>query len=161
MRTRRFVRARITATSAAPGQASSSARARGGRCLVRRGAAAAELAVVLPVFILLLMGLLEFGRMIMVQQVLTNASREGARRASLEGATVIDVESTVSTFLANASVSGATVATTPTSLASAAPGSQVSVSVSVPFNQVSWLPPWFSSGVTLSANSLMRREGIP
>jgi Flp pilus assembly protein TadG len=117
--------------------------------------------VVLPVFLLLVMGIVEFGRMIMIQQVLTNASREGARRAALAGATANDVQGVVDAFLSTASVSGATVSVTPNSLTSAAPGSQVSVSVSIPFSQVSWMPPWFSSGVTLSANSLMRREGIP
>ena len=35
----------------------------------RRGAAAAEFAIVLPVFVLLIVGILEFGRMIMVQSL--------------------------------------------------------------------------------------------
>ena len=31
--------------------------------------------------------MIEYGRMVMVQQILTNASREGARAAVLDGAT--------------------------------------------------------------------------
>ncbi|MGB6041722.1 MAG: TadE family protein, partial [Pirellulales bacterium] len=50
----------------------------------RRGVAAVEFALVAPLFVLMVMGMIEVGRAIMVQQVLTNASREGARRAVLD-----------------------------------------------------------------------------
>jgi Flp pilus assembly protein TadG len=43
------------------------------------GAAAVEFAVILPLLILLLFGMLEFGILLYNKQVLTNASREGAR----------------------------------------------------------------------------------
>ena len=61
----------------------------------RRGAAVVEFALVVPVFILLVFGMIEFGRAIMVQQVLVNASREGARQAVLDGTTVADIESQI------------------------------------------------------------------
>ena len=57
----------------------------------RRGAAAVEFAVVAPIFLLLVFGMIEYGRMVMVQQVLTNASREGARVAVLDGSTAQQV----------------------------------------------------------------------
>ena len=57
----------------------------------RRGAAAVEFAVVAPVFFILIFGMIEFGRMVMVQQVITNASREGARLSVLDGTTATDV----------------------------------------------------------------------
>ena len=44
-----------------------------------RGAAAVEFAIVLPVLILLVFGAVEFGLLLYNQQVITNASREGAR----------------------------------------------------------------------------------
>ena len=47
----------------------------------RTGAAVIEFAVIGPLLVLLILGVIEFGRMVMVQQILTNASREGARRA--------------------------------------------------------------------------------
>ena len=74
----------------------------------RRGAAAVEFAMVAPLFILLVFGMIEYGRMVMVQQLLTNGSREGARKAVLDGATTAEVQSVVSTYLQNASISGAT-----------------------------------------------------
>ena len=105
----------------------------------RRGAAAAEFAVVLPVFVLLIFGILEFGRMIMVQQILTNASREGARLACIDGSTESNVQTAVTEFLTNASVTGVTVTCTPSTLSSATPGSQITVQTSVPVDQVSWV----------------------
>jgi Flp pilus assembly protein TadG len=127
----------------------------------RRGASVVEFAIVAPLFFLLVFGMIEFGRMVMVQQVLTNASREGARRAVLSGVSDADVETTVEDYLANASISGATVtlatqAPTPPDTAEARV-----VTVTIPFNQVSWLPtPIFLGSNTLSASTTMRRETI-
>jgi Flp pilus assembly protein TadG len=45
----------------------------------QRGASAVEFAVVLPVLILILFGTIEFGLFMFNKQVITNASREGAR----------------------------------------------------------------------------------
>ena len=44
-----------------------------------RGAAVVEFAIVLPFLMLLLIGIIELGLLFYNQQVLTNASREGAR----------------------------------------------------------------------------------
>src|SRR5687768_2436293 len=61
----------------------------------RRATAAVEFAIVAPVFLLLVFGMIEYGRMVMVQQIITNASREGARTAVLDGATTAGVQSAV------------------------------------------------------------------
>ena len=78
-----------------------------------RGAAVVEFAIIAPLFFLLIFGIVEFGRMVMVQQILTNASREGARRAIIESATRPEVETHVLDYLTNASINGATVSVTP------------------------------------------------
>jgi len=44
-----------------------------------RGVAAVEFAIILPVLVMLLFGAVEFGLLLYNQQVITNASREGAR----------------------------------------------------------------------------------
>jgi len=44
-----------------------------------KGVAAVEFAICLPILILLLFGLIEFGLLFYNQQVITNASREGVR----------------------------------------------------------------------------------
>jgi Flp pilus assembly protein TadG len=126
----------------------------------RGGVAAVEFALVAPLLFLLVFGMIEFGRMIMVQQIITNGSREGARLAVLDGITGTDVVAAVDNYLANAGISGANV--DPGSAGSAGYGEPVAVTVTIPFNQVSWLPaPMFIGGDTvLSATSVMRRETL-
>jgi Flp pilus assembly protein TadG len=48
-----------------------------------RGAAAIELAIALPLLVLVIMGLVDFGRLFFSQIGLGSASREGARAASI------------------------------------------------------------------------------
>ena len=48
-----------------------------------RGAAAVELAIILPVILLIVVGILEFGREYSRYQVLQGAAREGARLAAV------------------------------------------------------------------------------
>ena len=127
----------------------------------RRGVAAVEFALIAPVFLLLVLGVIEFGRLLMVQQVLTNASREGARRAVVEGATVAEVKQVVSDCLTNASISSTatTINVTPSSLSAITFGDDVAVSASISFNDVSWIPsPWFLNGTSLTASSMMSGE---
>ncbi|MDD2421240.1 MAG: pilus assembly protein [Heliobacteriaceae bacterium] len=49
----------------------------------QRGQALVELAIALPVLVLLVLGTIEFGRVFYAYQVVTNASREGARLAAI------------------------------------------------------------------------------
>lgn len=128
----------------------------------RRGAAAVEFAFVAPVFFLLVLGMIEFGRMVMVQQVITNGSREGARVAVLDGTTGVEVQAAVEGYLSTANVPGASVTVDPTEPSSAGYGAPVTVTVSVPFSEVSWLPtPMLIGGDTdLTATTVMRRETV-
>jgi len=127
----------------------------------RRGAAAVEFAVVAPVFLLLVFGMIEYGRMVMVQQVITNASREGARVAVLDGSENADVQTIVNQYLSSGSITGATITVTPTNPEEANFGEPVTVTVDIPFSQVSWLPsPMYLGGTTLSATTVMRRESV-
>jgi Flp pilus assembly protein TadG len=103
----------------------------------------------------------EFGRMIMVQQLLTNAARSGSRVAVIDGATASEAIARVETYLEGGSVDSEslTVTVNPSNLASTDTGDPITVQVSVPFEEVSWLPaPWFLGGRTLTASSTMRRE---
>ncbi len=115
-----------------------------------------------PVFFILIFGMIEFGRMVMVQQVLTNASREGARVAVLDGVTASEVQTTVTDFLSSAGISGAAITIDPPEPNEAEYGEPVTVTVQVPFSQVSWLPaPLLVGGdTTLSATTVMRRETV-
>lgn len=117
-----------------------------------------EFAVVAPIFVALVLGMIEFGRALMVQQMITNASREGARVAVLEGATMSEVTDAVEERLTT--IDGATVTCNPNPSA-AAYGDSITVTVNVPFNSVSWLPsPIFLGGETINASTVMRVERV-
>jgi Flp pilus assembly protein TadG len=115
---------------------------------------------------MMVFGMIEFGRAIMVQQVLTNASREGARLAVLDSPTPSltagQVTTTVTTYLQKAGISGAAVTIDPTEPTTAAYGAPITVTVQVPYSSVSWLPsPMFITGNTqLQAKTVMRRETV-
>jgi Flp pilus assembly protein TadG len=126
----------------------------------RLGAAATEFACVAPVFFLMIIGFIEFGRALMVQQVLVNAARVGARQAITISATTGGVETAVHEYTQGVAVPGVTVNVTPNP-ATATPGSMITVTTAVPFNTVSWMAsPWFLGGKTLSSSSTMRKEGF-
>jgi Flp pilus assembly protein TadG len=127
----------------------------------RRGAAVVEFAIVAPVFFLLVFGMIEYGRMVMVQQILTNASREGARYAViLDSNDTTAVQAKVTDYLQSASINGSPTVTVDWPAGGSGSNQPVTVSVSIPFGQVSWLPsPMFvSSTLTLTATSVMRKE---
>lgn len=126
----------------------------------RRGAAMVEFAVVAPVFLILITGIIELGRAIVVQQLLTNASREGARIGSYDTTNSSSTVTTaVNSYLSNVGISGATTTITPGTLSSAKDGDSVSVKVSIPFSSVSYLPsPVYFSSTTLQATTVMLRQ---
>jgi Flp pilus assembly protein TadG len=81
---------------------SSGHRANGRRARDRdRGAAAVEFALLLPMLLLLVFGIIDFGRALNAQITLTQAAREGARLAALgtPAATVITRTQTAATGL--------------------------------------------------------------
>ncbi|MCO6045336.1 pilus assembly protein [Aeoliella sp. ICT_H6.2] len=127
---------------------------------LRSGVAAVEFAIVAPVFFLLVIGFVELGRGLMVQQVLTNASRVGVREAIGLHSTQSEAEAVASDYADGCSVSGVVVNVTPDP-ATASAGTEITVTVSIPYADVSWVPsPWFMGGSTLEATSTMRKEGF-
>jgi Flp pilus assembly protein TadG len=116
---------------------------------------------VAPIFVLFVFGMIEYGRMVMVQQVLTNASREGARLAVLDGATQTEVLDAVVDYCTASRVPLDTtnVTLTPSDPATATFGEPVTVEIGVPFSDVSWLPsPMYLGATQLNAVSVMRKE---
>ena len=64
-----------------------------------RGAALLEAAITLPIILLISVGIFEFGRAYQTWQVLTNAAREGARLAVINGSTDADVTARVRGYM--------------------------------------------------------------
>ncbi len=128
---------------------------------VRIGAALVEFAMVAPLMILFTLGMIEIGRMTMVKQILVNISREGSRLATLPNSTNQMVQSNVQTLLSGSGIQGATVSVSPSSIATAPSGSMVSVSITVPAQNVSWLStPLFMAGKNVQAATSMRKESL-
>ena len=97
----------------------------------------------------------------MVQQVITNASREGVRRAVLDGATTFEVQNAANNYLTSSNITSATIEVDPDPPSNAGYGEPVTVTVTVGFDEVSWLPtPMFLGGTDMSANTIMRRESV-
>ncbi|HEY1377430.1 MAG TPA: TadE/TadG family type IV pilus assembly protein [Gemmataceae bacterium] len=68
----------------------------------RRGTAAVEFAIVLPILTALLFGIWEIGRMVQASQVLINAAREAARQASTGTADLPTIKANVQSYIQGA-----------------------------------------------------------
>jgi Flp pilus assembly protein TadG len=119
-----------------------------------------EFAIVAPVFFMLVVGMIEIGRAIMVQQVLINASRVGARQAAMLTSSEDAVIDAVEDYVTGVGLANVETTVTPDP-ATAAAGAAITVDASVDFADVSWLPaPWFMGASTLTSSSVMRKEGF-
>ena len=113
------------------------------RCATpRRGTQLVEFAVVAPVFFLMVLGMIEFGRAMMVQALMTNAAQLGARAGALDGAQATDVTNAVNAYLSAGGISGASTSCTPNPPSTALPGQDVSATVTIGFTRSElMLPP--------------------
>jgi Flp pilus assembly protein TadG len=128
----------------------------------RSGVAAVEFAVILPFVMVLFLGMIEFGRILMVQQIITNAAREGCRYAVLPGSTISSSRDVVTNYLSGSGItlsSPTTQVTVSPDPSTASQGTSITVSVTVPCSSVTWLPsPLFMGGKQLNATVVMRLE---
>ena len=132
----------------------------------RQGAAAVELAFMIPIFLAMVLGIFEFGRAVMVRQVISNAAREGVRQGIIPGATVTQVTTATNSYLSKGGVSSGNLVvevkngsgTTVTNLDTIKSHQPMRVFVSVPYNDVSWGPLRFLGGTTVQFTAEMRRE---
>jgi len=131
----------------------------------QRGAALLETAITLPLILLISVAIFEFGRAYQVQQVLTNAAREGARVAVLPDYTDDQVKTVVRTYLTD----GGLTSVDPTIVRNVAVGSSTAsrVTINYPFNFIVLNPvarlvtggSRLGEGVlTMQAAALMRNE---
>ncbi len=122
-----------------------------------RGAAAVEFALVVPLLLLLVMGIAEFGRAYNISTILTGAAREGARTMALQNSASA-ARSAAQNAATGLHVSTSQIAVTPSSCPTVSTGSTtlVQVSITYPMTFVSGL---FGSGVTLHGTGVMRCNG--
>jgi hypothetical protein len=145
-----------------------------------RGTATVETAVVLPVYLMVLLAISEFGHAQMVLNLLNSACRNGARIGSTEGTDTADVVARVKQTL-GAAVPGNKVmvyvrdadvydtGTPPTTdsgieslpaieVADAEPRQMFVVRAKVAYNDICFVPMPFLENVVLDAQAFMRHE---
>ena len=120
---------------------------------VRRGISVVEFAVVLPLIVLLMLGGIEAGRAMMVGHTLQEAAQAGCRVYSLRDTTQQDAQDIIDASMVDAGVTGYTILFDPLTKAEIDANMEpVSVTVSVPYDQVGWTIPWFMAGATISGS---------
>lgn len=142
------------------------------RVALRRGVAAVEAAIVLPVIALILLGSIDVGQSVYVAQVVNEASREGARQACRYDTTSEDaVRTSVRDFL-RSSFSGITDGDVAVNfndsnggaipngdLSLLSEGTPISVEVVLQYSAVRWTPGFAGlGGSAISTTTIMRRE---
>ena len=111
--------------------------------LRRRGATVLEFALVAPVVLFFFFAAVMFDGMLMSQNMLTAAAREGGRLASLPSAN--SQEAVIAAVQESLRQGGAdpdcaTIDVDPTDLGSLSTGDEVTISVSLPLGKSTWFP---------------------
>jgi Flp pilus assembly protein TadG len=104
----------------------------------------------------LFFGSIEFSRVNMLRHSVAEAAYEGARRGIVPGATATEVQSQSAAVLDSVKARSYTIAVSPTTLAADTP--EVTVSVSLPLDQNSWVGGLYFGGKTMTKSFTMRRE---
>jgi len=122
----------------------------------RSGAAAVEFAIVLPIFLMILFGIIQFGSVLFLHNNMVNAAREAARRMSVAELDAAAAETYAENYLAGWGLTFDVDATEP---AAGVPNGDVSVQITVPAADAALINfpiPWPGN---LVAQATMRREG--
>ncbi len=116
-----------------------------------QGAALVEFAIVLSLLVLILFGIIEFGRAYNAQETLTHAAREGVRVLAITG----DPDAAVTATIAAApGLDGALLTVSP---GACDPGYPTQLTASYPFELT--IPFFGSRSMTLDATAVMRCGG--
>jgi Flp pilus assembly protein TadG len=124
----------------------------------RRAVAATELAVCLPVLVLLVLAMIESCTMIFLKQSLTVSAYEGIRAAIEPNSTAASVQSACNDILNDRRVKNATITISPTNFTAIPRGQYITVTVSAPASKNSVIPGSFFTGRTLAGSATMMKE---
>lgn len=119
------------------------------------GQALVEFALLVPLLVLIVLGIIEFGRIWMTMNVLASAAREGARIAAVTSPDQARVQTAVENLLNAADITGATITTTgPNS------DNKVTVRVQIDYTVITGsFVPGLNSTMQFSRSVVMHWEG--
>lgn len=120
-----------------------------------KGQGLVEFALVVPILLLLIVGIAEFGRAWMTRNILTSAAREAVRVAAVQGDLTAAV-ARANAILSSASISGATI--TPMDDNVAFGTYQFVISYDFPLVVPGFLPGLGGASLPLSSATSMRKE---
>jgi Flp pilus assembly protein TadG len=125
-----------------------------------RGAAAVEFALLLPILLIIVFGLIDFGRALNAQITLTQAAREGARLAALGQSNVVSRTQAAATGLSNVSVTVTACPANPTATSDAVVQTSYSFSFLTPVGAIAGMfgGVKFGSPITMTATEDMPCE---
>ncbi len=130
----------------------------------RRGATVVEMAIVAPVFFGLVFGLIEFGRVTMINQALSDAARAGCRTACLAtttnaGKVELAARDHLQTFMSGSNNAGVCrITVEPADFTAIERGSDITVHVEVNCSDVTWISGGALGNPVLSGEATMQRE---
>lgn len=117
-----------------------------------RGAAAVEFALILPVLVLLVVGILEFSRAYNAQLSITNAAREGARVMAVHDDVALARSSAIAAAVSlNPALAAGDITITPASCATSATGR---VTVTIDYD-LPLMTGFFGIGIPISGVGVM------
>ena len=128
------------------------------RRLRHRGAALVEMAVILPVFVLIVLATIEATSMIFLRQTLEIAAYEGARVALVPGSDAGNVVAGCNQILDARGVAGTTITVSPSDFDSQPYGTPIRVEVTADCSANSVVSPWFYVGRSTTADVTMMKE---
>ncbi len=120
-----------------------------------KGQSMVEFALVLPILVMLLFGIIDFGRIFHTYLAIDHASREAARTASI-GENDAAIVSTAVASAASIHLTAGQVAVSPGG--SKASGSDVTVTITYPISFLTPIVSNLTGPITLSSSTVMRIE---
>jgi Flp pilus assembly protein TadG len=123
------------------------------------GAAAVEFALVVPILLLLLVGIIEFGRVYNAQIELTAAARQGVRVMAIQNSQAAAKSATelaAPSLNPSLTASQIAIASSPVNTGLCTPGSTVTLTATYP---LTFLTGMFGATITLTGKSVMKCGG--
>lgn len=122
----------------------------------RQGSAMVEMAIIVPIFFMILFAGIEFSRVCLVRNAANNAAYQSARQMMVPGATLTDAQAEAGRLLTVLGVGTYTLTVTPDPVTTST--DRVTVRIAIPAWQNGWVSAYFCPNLTIQAGSTLFTE---